>query len=189
MSAAIFGLIGVVIGALVTGGVTFFLEWRRERAALRAGLRLVGEELKDMLLEVQIMVDMRAWGPPEVRQGLGGRISHEQWDRHRDVFAAQLSPTDWVKIAGARDIGRSLRARFDQVKADTDPSWMFFSDAEQSILVGQIERLQEIVKRIAILVNEPPPPKWASGWEWKPPRDRTDKTIRRGHSKQAPPDR
>jgi hypothetical protein len=184
MSAAAFGLIGVVIGAFVTGGVAFFLEWRRERAAVRAGLRLVGEELKDMLGEVRVMLEAGAWGPPDVRQGLGTRISHEQWDRHRDVLAAHLSPDDWREIAGARDTERTLHARFEQVKADEDPTFMIFDDFDRSSLEGGVVRLQKIVKRVAILLNEPPPAEWKA----RKPRTR-DEVIRRRRPKQAPSDR
>jgi len=35
VSAAIFGLIGVVVGALVTGGVDYVMQRRREKAELR----------------------------------------------------------------------------------------------------------------------------------------------------------
>jgi hypothetical protein len=42
--AAIFGVVGVVAGVLVSGGVAYLLEWRREGALILQAKRLVAAE-------------------------------------------------------------------------------------------------------------------------------------------------
>jgi hypothetical protein len=46
MTAAIFGLVGVVIGALATGGVTYVMERLRDRKDGRVARRLLERELR-----------------------------------------------------------------------------------------------------------------------------------------------
>jgi hypothetical protein len=53
VAEAIFGLVGVVVGALVTGGVQLILDWRREQRDLRRTKRLVGAELREVLTSTQ----------------------------------------------------------------------------------------------------------------------------------------
>jgi hypothetical protein len=45
VTAAIFGLIGVVVGALVTSGVDLLLDKRRDGQLGRQASRLIGDEL------------------------------------------------------------------------------------------------------------------------------------------------
>jgi hypothetical protein len=47
VAEAIFGLVGVIVGAVVTGGVEFVAERRREAALLRKAARLVEAELDE----------------------------------------------------------------------------------------------------------------------------------------------
>ncbi len=53
MEVAIFGLVGVVIGGLLNGGVTWLMEWRRQRAAMKANSRL----LVSLLLDAELSFD------------------------------------------------------------------------------------------------------------------------------------
>jgi len=45
LTPAIFGLVGVVVGAIVTGGAQVFLDWLHECRAVKRAKRLVSGEL------------------------------------------------------------------------------------------------------------------------------------------------
>ena len=53
MTEAIFGLIGVVVGGLISGGLSLILEWRKERVAARVAARLVREDLLPVSLGME----------------------------------------------------------------------------------------------------------------------------------------
>ena len=57
VTAAIFGLLGVVVGGLVTGGVDFMLEQRRERAEQKQAQRLVGDEIESIVAGLDYIVE------------------------------------------------------------------------------------------------------------------------------------
>jgi hypothetical protein len=59
MTAAIFGLIGVVIGALITGGTNDALQVRAERRELRAAARLMLQELTDTGAAIRYALELR----------------------------------------------------------------------------------------------------------------------------------
>ena len=58
MTAAIFGFLGVLVGAMTAGGFDLYFEHRRDQADLRQAKRLVADEIHtqwlhhDLLLEV-----------------------------------------------------------------------------------------------------------------------------------------
>jgi hypothetical protein len=67
MTGAIIGLVGVVVGGLLTAGVQILQDWRAERTLSRAAARLLSAELS---------VQLTTFGPVtltefEVRAGLG----------------------------------------------------------------------------------------------------------------------
>jgi hypothetical protein len=53
MEVAIFGLVGVVIGGLLSGGVTWFMECKRQQATVKANSRL----LVSLLLDAELSFD------------------------------------------------------------------------------------------------------------------------------------
>jgi hypothetical protein len=96
MSAAIFGLLGVIVGAVVNGGVTALLQRRTEQSDQRSAARLVRTEL----------VTFRALALE------GGRRSPEDlpqlrdarpvlWQANRGVLARALTDEHWALVARA----------------------------------------------------------------------------------------
>lgn len=96
MSQAIVGLIGVVIGGLLTGGVEFALERRRERRSGTAAARLVMESLDDIDSFIKASLARRAWlgDPSEI-------LSNAAWSEHRVVLAEAPGFDGWYPVAGA----------------------------------------------------------------------------------------
>lgn len=109
MTSAIFSLIGVVVGGLLTGAVQVFQQRRSDRAQMRAGLRLVSAELRDM--ENFLAAAEGSAEPPVVWA----------WPEYRALLARLLDDETWVAVAGAYgeyDLHRSGQARdLDRVYA------------------------------------------------------------------------
>jgi hypothetical protein len=96
MTAAIFGLVGVVVGGLITFGTEFFMTRRKERASLRTSARLVELELKKASRLVALWLDIQ-------RLGLEWWEPLDQWPVHGPVLAAGLSAKDWRTVGGVYD--------------------------------------------------------------------------------------
>jgi hypothetical protein len=96
VTGAIFGLIGVVVGGLLTAAVQAFQEWRSQRALSRAAARLLSAELS---VQQYILEDRAAGERAE-------RVSDEMpavsdWPQYRAVMARVLDDEAWIAVAGA----------------------------------------------------------------------------------------
>jgi hypothetical protein len=108
VTAAIFGLVGVVIGGLVTGGVQLFLDSRREQREVQRARRLVGAELRDAAYLYAAIAGADEWPEP------GGHdedyvLSTAAWDEHRTHLALALDDELWDQLANNYTILRSDR--------------------------------------------------------------------------------
>jgi hypothetical protein len=101
--AAIFGLVGVVVGALVTGGVDYYLDARREKRELKQARRIVGFEVAEIAIEAAVMGTQLRSGPdsdPNLFEGAGAILGREAWASYRDVLASRLDNENvWDRIA------------------------------------------------------------------------------------------
>lgn len=97
MTAAIFGLLGVVVGGLVTGGVDYVMARRREKAELRQSTRLVADELHSLWLVVDLILE-RGQLPPERLPGEDAELlfSTGSWHAHKAVLARALRQEQWI---------------------------------------------------------------------------------------------
>jgi hypothetical protein len=96
VTAAIFGLIGVVVGGLITGGVDFLLERRREGAEHKQAKRLVGDEIDSIVTGLDLIVE-NARLP---RRGLSDEERMQflpvgEWFQHKAALALALSDDEW----------------------------------------------------------------------------------------------
>jgi hypothetical protein len=128
MTAAIFGLAGVIVGAFVQGWVSFVLERRRENVATVSAARLLLVPLSGVLSELSFAVSAKKTWP------LVSHASEEleqTWRDHRPLLASTLPVDDWNKVMVACDaalsaylIRRSWEAQ-DQNPDDALPeSWV-----------------------------------------------------------------
>jgi hypothetical protein len=93
VTAAIFGLIGVIIGALITGGVSYALQVRLERRELRAVARLMLQELGGSADLIRFALDR------DDRQLLDDEPIEDEWKRHHLLLARHLPDDDWDAVA------------------------------------------------------------------------------------------
>jgi hypothetical protein len=96
VTAAIFGLIGVVVGALINGVVTALAQRRTERSERRAATRLVASEL-DTWNSLALAAEAR---PPEQLPQLHN-AEPILWQSNRSVLARSLRDDDWEAVASA----------------------------------------------------------------------------------------
>jgi hypothetical protein len=87
MTAAIFGLVGVVVGALLQGVISWGMERRREGWAVRKAGRLFSAELQRCQLALEQAV---SWRPPMEWSTLvaGIEAALVRWPEHADVLRA-----------------------------------------------------------------------------------------------------
>ena len=95
MGEAVFGLVGVVVGALLSGGTEWMLARRREQRAARTAARVVRDEL---YLVAVWLEDLRegAWTLPE-----GWRYSEQVWREQRAHLAAILPYDQYARAQQA----------------------------------------------------------------------------------------
>jgi hypothetical protein len=96
MAEAIFGLAGVVIGGVLTGVITYFLERHREKQEARAARRIVGAELKEATEAVEDALAGGKWPP-----GWSNMRWSQSWSTYRRVLAATMDDDGFAKLARA----------------------------------------------------------------------------------------
>jgi hypothetical protein len=96
MEEATFGLIGVVVGALVTGGVTWTLARRREQRDVRAAARLLRNDLLKAEGMLSHALNESRWWPRD------RELPTSLWREERRYLAAELENfDDWEPIGRA----------------------------------------------------------------------------------------
>jgi hypothetical protein len=94
MTEAVFGLVGVIVGAVLTGGIQWWMARRSEKALLRTAARLIQVELRGFQDLLDLWLSLKRigaewWKPPEY------------WPAQRGVLAAGLSRENWTTVSDA----------------------------------------------------------------------------------------
>jgi hypothetical protein len=103
MTAAIFGLIGVLVGGVLNGAVSWLIELSRQRDAARASARLLSHELRGNLrvLDEAIGLVGKSKERPEAAADKLRELSQTQWTEHKSRLAQGLRAEDFELISGA----------------------------------------------------------------------------------------
>ena len=128
MSQAIFGLIGVVVGGLISGGVSVALARRTEWLGAKVAARLVRE---DLLLHVLLLEDVLSSGSysPSKDKKLRDKEARERsWLEHRPRLAAVMMYGDYGKVIEAQAAADGLDA---WIVDRTDPYKLNKQDQER----------------------------------------------------------
>ncbi len=97
--AAIFGLIGVVVGALVTGGVDVFLARRHEEADKRQAKRMIATEIHTLWVHLGLLSGTRK--TPNVPADVFELrfLPTELWTAHRASLARAITEDrEWGEL-------------------------------------------------------------------------------------------
>ena len=105
MESLLAALVGGFAGALVTGGLSVWLEHRRQLRGLRAAARLVAGELRAIESRLHVAVASGTWRELRVRS-----LTQGEWDQHRSAFAAQLPTERWSDLQTAYRMVGSISA-------------------------------------------------------------------------------
>lgn len=135
MTEAIFGLIGVLLGGLLTAGANFHLTVRTERAAGRAAARLVSDELVDTLSFLRVSLHAGVWAGDPQRE-----LKVLVWENQKPALAAAPGFDGWFPVSGAYMAIDLFRHRAELAKAKahkplTDP---MIEQAEFVLLGGEL---------------------------------------------------
>jgi hypothetical protein len=118
MTAAIFGLAGVIIGGLLTGGISYVLESRRERKAAQVAARILMDDFAMARARVETISARDAW-PQNPRAVF--RFSTEVWVEQRQILAAAIiSTSDYFDVADAAH-GIDVAATMVNAAVPTEP--------------------------------------------------------------------
>ena len=142
MTAAIFGFLGVLVGAIITFLSSFYLERRRERqqrereeeslaTELRTAARLIEEELARASGASHIVSESKKWWHPS------GVVTITAWAQHRAVLAGQISDKDWKSLR----LAYVAVERLIQVRAEAPPG-----DPNDRTVKFVAERLETPIK-------------------------------------------
>jgi hypothetical protein len=141
VTAAIFGLIGVVVGVVVTGAVDLYMEHRREQAAIFKAKRLVGEELQTIAMHLELLTENGVTPPIERGERRVQFLPTSTWEANKETVATKgvLGDDDWVATAALFHTVAGLR----MVILDEPPGTQLNSTireriSEQRALVGSI---------------------------------------------------
>jgi hypothetical protein len=109
MVSAVIGLVGVIVGALVTGGFQWWVAARADRLDARTARRMVKAELVDLKVLLESLESELKTIPPEVlsdptvqRRPTMGRLAQpEVFPKYCDRLARNLSDHDWSVVSAA----------------------------------------------------------------------------------------
>lgn len=96
MTAAIFGLLGVIVGAVINGAATALLQRRAERSDRRSAARLVRSELVRFWALAREAARQSPEHLPQLRE-----TTPILWNSYRAVLARALTDEGWVLVARA----------------------------------------------------------------------------------------
>jgi hypothetical protein len=89
-----FGLGGVLVGGIITGGTGWFSERRILKREARVGAQLLRRELQTATRSISMGVKDRTWGPTR-------SLATKAWDEHQPALSVALKPADWIVVASA----------------------------------------------------------------------------------------
>jgi hypothetical protein len=109
VTEAVIGLIGVVVGGVLTGGVAYILERRRETREAQIARRVMRAQFGQTLKAVDDGLKGKNWPP-----GWKGKRWSDSWVAHRQALAAKMSDDDFAALAQGALYMELLQAGFEK---------------------------------------------------------------------------
>ena len=100
MTTAIFGLIGVIVGVVVTGAVDMFMAWRQGQGVVFKAKRLVAEELQLIYANIFGMLQANQTFGPLPESG-AEFMPTTAWNTYKETLAQKgvMSDKQWRTLA------------------------------------------------------------------------------------------
>jgi hypothetical protein len=140
VTAAIFGLLGVAIGALLSGAVSYAIESRRERKDAIVGARIVSQEIQMFQADVESWIRNRAI-PEELD------LRTDAWEEHKLALARFLPPPDW-EMVGATYTWIHLLTTDPWPPGAIPEAKLDFFEGIQSEVIGGVKSLEPLVEQM-----------------------------------------
>jgi hypothetical protein len=113
--SAISGLVGVIVGGIITAGSNYLLyqkrvQTERERDSrnhaieIRGTSRLIDADLSRAIAVARICIDERHWWSPDVQP-----LTLEGWEQHRGIVAPELTENAWLAVRVAVEAVDNLK--------------------------------------------------------------------------------
>lgn len=106
MAAALIGVIGVILGALVTALLSFRAEANRRRGEARVAARLIAGEIDAASIRIGAYATAKRWGADE--------ISTKQWQENGPALAAELPGATLERVLNAYALIESWESKREQ---------------------------------------------------------------------------
>lgn len=121
---AAFGLIGVIVGGLITAGSAFLLERRREKrerereqrihdTEVRTAARLVELDVRLAHACAEISVKSLKWSPLPLEP-----LTWHHWDKYRATLASELSTVEWGVVVTCVEMISQMNYRREQARRE-----------------------------------------------------------------------
>lgn len=159
MTTAIIGLVGVVVGSLATGGVTYVLDRRREETDTIAALRLLDFDLLVGWATINNALDEGKWytGPDGWDPPLSG------WRDHRLAAARAFDGNDWRDVATGFRVVERMEERFYPRRLTGSP--LPLNDADRRAFENYRNAISSAHETLRVRAGLPDPleddPRWA----------------------------
>lgn len=144
MTAAVFGLIGVVVGGVLNGLVALVMDGRRDARAVMGAARLVLEEVSGFSATYSTALEQGTWSTiPQWPLRLG------QWEEYRTLIASRVSSSsEWRKLSAP-----FLDAREINELAATKQPHAALNPPARKILEASLNRTNEAIPVLAPYVR------------------------------------
>jgi len=114
VTAAIFGLVGVVIGAVVPAAMQYVMQRADRRSAVRANVRLLTADLQQVRGILHARLTEAPWLPTEP---WADKLPGEGWQERLELLARELPAAQWdaleqacAQVARLRDVAAGWSA-------------------------------------------------------------------------------
>jgi len=138
MISAVFGLIGVIVGGLITSGFQLYVGWRDERRATKRARQLVAGEL---LNNSRILRSIALGVHTQALHVVGAIFSTSAWTENRALLADEVSPDLWDRLVIA------------YVEMKYAASWAS-GGARQSLTTEEVARISRAASQLEALRDE-----------------------------------
>lgn len=129
MSTALFGLLGVIVGALSSGAVHWFSQRRLEKRGVRSAVRLLCSDLYTAQALIEPVRLLGVWGPEKTP------FQSNAFDLYGKYLSEELDLSTWDLVEGSV---LGIR-RLDGIRASAEEEARAFDDAE----LADFERIGE----------------------------------------------